>query len=73
VALAARFNKSPPDRLDWAFTHDDSYRDPAGLPAVAALQSNLDTLRDLGIVKEKVEAGKYLDLSLVKEAALRLH
>ena len=73
VGLAASFNKVQPERLDWAFTHDDSYRDPAGLPAVAALQSNLDMMRDLGFVKEKIEVGKYLDLSLVKEAAQRLH
>ena len=73
VELAAGFNKQAPERLDWAFTHDDSYRDPKGLPNVPALQSNLDMLRELGFVKEKVEAATYLDLSLVKEAAARRH
>lgn len=72
VALAASFNKQSPQQLDWAFTHDDSYRDPAGLPAIEALQTNLNMLRDLGFVKERVEVTKYLDLSLVKEAAQRL-
>src|SRR5262249_54288602 len=45
VALAASFNKQPPERLDWAFTHSDSYRDPNGVPDLGALQSNLDMLR----------------------------
>jgi NitT/TauT family transport system substrate-binding protein len=72
VALAAGFNKQPPQQLDWAFTHDDSYRDPQGLPALAALQSNVDTMRDLGLVKDRVEVQKYADLSLVKDAAQRL-
>lgn len=72
VALAAAFNKQSEAQLDWAFTHDDSYRDPQGLPNVAALQSNVDMMRDLGFVKDKVEVAKYLDLSIVKEAVLRL-
>ncbi len=72
VSLAASFNKQPPQALDWAFTHDDSYRDPRGLPDLGALQSNLDMLRDLGFVKNKVEVAKYADLSIVKDAAARL-
>jgi sulfonate transport system substrate-binding protein len=72
VALAAGFNKQPLPQLDWAFTHDDSYRDPLGLPNLAALQSNVDVMRDLGLVKERIEVQKYTDLSLVKDAAQRL-
>jgi NitT/TauT family transport system substrate-binding protein len=73
VALAASFNKAPPEKLDWAFTHEDSYRDPKGLPDVKALQTNLDMLTDLGFVKAHVAVDKYLDLSLVKEAATRIN
>jgi sulfonate transport system substrate-binding protein len=73
VALAAGFNKQTPAKLDWAFTHEDSYRDPKGLPDVKALQSNLDMLNDLGFVKERVAAERYLDLGLVKEAATRIN
>jgi NitT/TauT family transport system substrate-binding protein len=73
VALAASFNKTPPDKLDWAFTRADSYRDPKGLPDVKALQSNLDMMTDLGFAKEHVAADKYLDLGLVKEAASRIN
>ena len=73
VALAAGFNKAPPEKLDWAFTHADSYRDPKGLPDVKALQSNLDMMTGLGFAKEHVAVDKYLDLSLVKEAASRIN
>jgi NitT/TauT family transport system substrate-binding protein len=72
VALAAAFNKQPAAQLDWAFTHADSYRDPQGLPNVEALQSNVDMMRNLAYVRDKVDVKKYLDLSIVKEAALRL-
>jgi sulfonate transport system substrate-binding protein len=73
VALAASFNKQPPEKLDWVFTHEDSYSDPKGLPDLGALQSNLDMLADLGFVKTRVAADRYLDLSLIKEAAARIH
>ena len=73
VALAASFNKAPPEKLDWAFTHTDSYRDPQGLPDVKALQSNLDMMTDLGFAKEHVAVDRYLDLGLVKEAASRIN
>ncbi|HWE72565.1 MAG TPA: ABC transporter substrate-binding protein [Stellaceae bacterium] len=73
VALAASFNKTSPEKLDWAFTHADSYRDPKGMPDVKALQSNLDMMTDLGFAKEHVPVDKYLDLSLVKEAASRIN
>jgi sulfonate transport system substrate-binding protein len=73
VALAASFNKAPPEKLDWAFTHADSYRDPKGLPDTKALQSNLDLMTELGFAKEHVAVDKYLDLDLVKEAASRIN
>jgi len=72
VALAASFNKTSPEKLDWAVTHADSYRDPKGHPDVKALQSNLDMMTDLGFAKEHVAVDKYLDLSLVQEAASRI-
>ncbi|HXR88115.1 MAG TPA: ABC transporter substrate-binding protein [Stellaceae bacterium] len=73
VALAAGFNKTSPEKLDWAFTHADSYRDPKGLPDLKALQSNLDMMTELGFAKERVAVDKYLDLSLVTEAASRIN
>src|SRR6185437_14543326 len=73
VALAASYNKTSAEKLEWAFTHADSYRDPKGLPDLKALQSNLDMMTELGFAKEHVPVDKYLDLSLVKEAASRIN
>ncbi|HEV2264651.1 MAG TPA: ABC transporter substrate-binding protein [Stellaceae bacterium] len=73
VKLVADFTKRPPELFTgWLLTHKDQYRNPNGLPNVAALQRNLDTAQQLGFLKTRLEASKYLDLSLVKEAAARL-
>lgn len=73
VKLVADFTKRPPALFTgWLLTHKDQYRNPNGLPNVAALQRNLDTAHELGFLKTKLDASKYLDLSLVKEAAVRL-
>ena len=73
VKLVADFTKRPPALFTgWLLTHKDQYRNPNGLPNVAALQRNLDTAQKLGFLKTKLDASQYLDLSLVKEAAARL-
>jgi sulfonate transport system substrate-binding protein len=74
IALLAQFTKQPADRLDpWLFTAArDYYRDPDALPDLAALQANLDTQRELGFLKNRVEVARYSDLSIVREAASRL-
>lgn len=73
VTLVAEFTKRPPELFTgWLLTHKDQYRNPNGLPNIAALQRNLDTAHQLGFLKSKLDASKYLDLSLVKEAATRL-
>ena len=72
MKLAADFNKQSPKALDWVFTHEDSFRDPKGLPDLKALQANIDGMRDIGLMKDQVDVEKYADLSLVKEAAVRL-
>ena len=63
---------SPPERFGWLFTKQDTYRDPNMLPNLEALQRNVDTTRDLGFVKNKIDIKKYADLSIVQEAAKRL-
>jgi len=73
VKIVADFTKRPPALFtSWLLTHKDQYRNPNGLPNIAALQRNLDTAQQLGFLKTKLDASKYLDLSLVKEAAARL-
>lgn len=73
VKIVADFTKRPPALFTgWLLTHKDQYRNPDGLPNVAALQRNLDTAHELGFLKTRLDASKYLDLSLVKEAVARL-
>ena len=70
--IASKITKVPPERFGWLFTKQDTYRDPNLIPNLDALQKNVDTTRDLGFVKNKIDIKKYVDLSLVQEAAKRL-
>jgi sulfonate transport system substrate-binding protein len=70
--IASKLTNAPPERFGWVFTKQDTYRDPNLKPNLDALQKNVDTTRELGFVKNKIDIKKYADLSLVEEAAKRL-
>jgi NitT/TauT family transport system substrate-binding protein len=70
--IASKITKAPPERFGWLFTKKDTYRDPNLMPDLDALQKNVDTTRELGFVKNKIDVKKHSDLSLVTEAAKRL-
>lgn len=70
--IASKVTKQPVERFGWLFTTSDYYRDPDMLPNIEALQKNLDMTTDLGFVKGKVDLARYVDLSIVKEAAARI-
>jgi sulfonate transport system substrate-binding protein len=72
MQIAAKVTKQPAERFSWAFTKADFYRDPNMLPNLSALQSNINTTRDLGFVKMDIDVQKYADLSFAQEAAKRL-
>jgi sulfonate transport system substrate-binding protein len=73
VQIIAQFTKRPPGLFaGWLFTKRDYYRDPDGLPNVDVLQRNIDALRALGLAKADLDARKYVDLSIVQEAARRI-
>jgi sulfonate transport system substrate-binding protein len=72
VAIVARLNKAPPERMDWAFTERDQFRDPNGTPNLRALQSNLQQQKEVGLLKGDIDVKKYSDLSMVEEAAKKL-
>jgi sulfonate transport system substrate-binding protein len=72
VAIVARLNKAPPERMDWAFTERDQFRDPNGIPNLDALQSNLRQQKEVGLLKGDIDVKNYSDLSMVEEAAKRL-
>jgi sulfonate transport system substrate-binding protein len=72
VAIVARLNKAPPERMGWAFTSRDQFRDPNGTPNLGALQSNLQQQKTVGLLNDSIDVKKYSDLSMVEEAAKRL-
>jgi NitT/TauT family transport system substrate-binding protein len=72
VAICARITKQPPERLGWAYTAKDYYRDRNLVPNLAALQRNVDLTRDLGFIKTNIDVTKYADLSLAQDAAKRV-
>jgi sulfonate transport system substrate-binding protein len=72
VAIVARLNKAPPERMGWAFTSRDQFRDPNGTPNLGALQSNLQQQKAVGLLNDSIDVKKYSDLSMVEEAAKRL-
>ena len=72
VEIIAQFTKIPAERLGWAFTTKDQYRDPGLRPDAGALQRNMQTQLDLGFIKQPIDVKRYLDLSLLDEATRRV-
>ncbi len=56
---------------DWMFSKLDYYRDPSLLPDVAAIKANIEAQSQLGFVKGKLDASKFVDISYVEEAKKR--
>jgi sulfonate transport system substrate-binding protein len=71
VAIVARLNKALPARMEWAFGARDQYRDPNGMPNIAALQSNLQQQKQVGFLNRDIDVKTFSDLSMVQEAAKR--
>jgi sulfonate transport system substrate-binding protein len=66
LELVSGLTKSPVDVLDGYFaTGKDYYRDPNGCVPVIAIQKPIDAMVTEGLIPQKVDASKYLDLSLL--------
>jgi sulfonate transport system substrate-binding protein len=74
VAIVAKAIKAPPERIaPWLFSDDqDFYRDRDLKINLSALQSNVDLLEKLGIIKAGIQVPQYSDVSLLDEALARL-
>ena len=74
IKIVADFTKKPPSEYsDWLFTHKDNYRNINALPNLTALQNNLNVQKELGFLNIPIDVKKYADISLVTEAAKRVH
>ena len=73
LAIIASVIKEPEGNFNWAYSKTDYYHDPDLRPDLVALQSNVNTQRDLGFVKGDVDVAKHADLSLIEDARTRLH
>jgi NitT/TauT family transport system substrate-binding protein len=74
VALVARLSGQQPENLkSWLFVKGkDNYRDPNGIPNIAAIQKNIEVQKTLGLVKDVIDMKKYSDLTIVNDALKRL-
>jgi NitT/TauT family transport system substrate-binding protein len=70
VQIVADFNKRPAsDFAPYLFSAQDFHRDRDARPNLAALQRNMDQLKDLGILKAKIDVKRYADLRFIDAAA----
>ena len=73
VDIASSVLKIPKENLGYAFTKDDYFRSPDAKPQVAAVQNDIKDALALGLIKEGLTLEpKYVDLSLITEAAKRI-
>jgi NitT/TauT family transport system substrate-binding protein len=72
VQIAARIIKQPPERLGYAFTKADDYHDPDMRPDLQSFQRAIDIQQQTGFLKDKLDAKKYADLSILDEAIKRV-
>jgi NitT/TauT family transport system substrate-binding protein len=73
IAIASAYTKIPPEKFEgWAFGKGDFYRDPDSIVDIAALQSNMEAAAKLKVIPRALDAKKFEDLSLVREAGARI-
>jgi sulfonate transport system substrate-binding protein len=72
VQIAARTIKQPPEKVGYAFTKADNYHDPDMQPDLDSFQRSIDIQQQTGFLKDKLDAKKYADLSILDEAIKRI-
>src|SRR5262249_20791833 len=72
VKIVARIDKVPVEELsDWLYTTKDNYHHPEALIDRARFQKNVDDLVTAKVISASIDASKYVDTSIVEEAARR--
>ena len=73
VKLVAQFTKRPESIfLPYLFTAKDVYRNPDARPNLAALQRNMNQLKDEGILKASVDVKSHAALNFIDDAVKQL-
>jgi ABC-type nitrate/sulfonate/bicarbonate transport system substrate-binding protein len=73
LKITAALGKQPVSFYEqFAFGNKDFYHNPTATPDIAALQSNIDLMHDLGVLKTKVDIKPAVDLSYLDAAKKRL-
>ncbi|MDB5406085.1 MAG: hypothetical protein JWL84_997 [Rhodospirillales bacterium] len=72
AAIVAKFNKQPVEGYAYLFTRNDYYRDRDARPDLAAMQRNLQTLKELGFLNRDIDVAAHADLSFIDAAVKRL-
>jgi NitT/TauT family transport system substrate-binding protein len=72
LQIVVDFTHRPLNRIDYAFTKNDYYRDPDGLPNIPYLQDAIDLAVKNKVVKKSIDVDKFTDLSVIKEAGKRI-
>ena len=72
LQIVVNVTKRPLKSIDYAFTHNDYYRDPNAVPNLPGLQHAIQVSLDNGVLKRGLDAKKYSDLSIIEEARKRI-
>ena len=74
VKLMAQVEKQPLENYAaWLYTTKDNYRHPDGLIDLARYQKNVDDLHKAGVLPGTIDASRYVDLTIAREAAARVN
>lgn len=74
VKTLADFTKTPEAVWSsWAFTRQDAYRDPKGMPDLDSFGRSIALAHELGFIPAAIDPHQYADLSLIQAAAARLN
>jgi len=72
VKVIAEILKKPESEVDFAFTKEDSYREPNAAANLERMQKNIDDLVKIKLLDASIDLKKHSDPSLAEEAAKRV-
>jgi NitT/TauT family transport system substrate-binding protein len=71
LAMTHDFTKQSLQSLDYAFTKNDVYRSPDLMPVIPPIQKDIDIAVSMKMLPASIDVSKYVDVSMVEEAAKR--